>query len=127
MALAPLVLQRSWIEDLHVTSRDFDDDADEPVLRLSKPVVLQNPEDPSKYHVRLRIKSTEPGRDVDVVVVGHFALLVGQDAANERMIEYNAPAILYGVARGIVGGITAFTELGRLDLPSVNLVKLIDE
>jgi hypothetical protein len=41
-----------------------------------------------------------------------------------RMSNVNGPTILYGIARGIVGGLTGFAAGGRYLLPSVNMVEL---
>lgn len=44
----------------------------------------------------------------------------------ERMINVNGPAILYGVARGVVGEATATGPRGKYVLPSINFIEMLE-
>ena len=125
--LAPLRLVQSWVEELHIgppRNPALDEGLE---VKLSRPQILQNPEDIAEYLVRLRIRVQEPDRVTEMVVAGRFRLEGDESAsASKRMVDYNAPAILFGIARGMVGTVTALTSLGRLELPSVNIAQLVD-
>ncbi|MPZ48263.1 MAG: hypothetical protein GEU75_02950 [Dehalococcoidia bacterium] len=56
---------------------------------------------------------------------GEFSFSDGmEETARARMADVNGPAILYGVARGIIGVVTGFSNEHRYLLPSVNIVYL---
>ena len=76
---------------------------------------------------RARVRVTEGNRQADVTVAGVFRMRVEQPSpADERLVEYNAPSILLGIIRGAVSTLTAPTAHGRIELPSVNLVAMVD-
>ena len=110
---------------MHVVSEKSD--AEHRGVKVSKPQVLQNPEDRADFFVRLRVRATQENCQVDVTVAGRFRLQ-GEEpsAAVLRMVEYNAPSILFGIVRGFVASVTALTEHGKIELPSVNLAELVE-
>lgn len=124
--LAALHLEGSWIDELHVYPTPEGSESPQGV-KVSKPQVLQNPDDEADYVVRLRVKITTEASTVDVTASGRFRLVASEPSpADLRMIEYNGPSILYGVIRGVVSTVTALSLHGRIDLPSVNLASLIE-
>lgn len=44
-----------------------------------------------------------------------------------RMVNLNGPAIIYGVARGIVASISGLSPTRRVILPSVNIVNIAEQ
>lgn len=77
--------------------------------------------------IRLRVRSQRSRSrkylyEIDVTVAGVFSFTqaIEDEGFQARLIQYNAPAMLYGVIRGIVGSLTAQTSHGRLELPSAN-------
>ncbi|MCX5905345.1 MAG: protein-export chaperone SecB [Proteobacteria bacterium] len=56
-----------------------------------------------------------------------FFTLVGDPDKNEKknLMHLNAPSILYGIVRGIIGHITSNTKLGKLIIPAVNFVEIL--
>ena len=68
------------------------------------------------------------GYSLDLRVLGFFSFLAGTDAHHvAHLIRLNAPAILYGVARGIAAQALALTPAGRVFLPSVNFVEIMKQ
>ncbi|MCO5202215.1 MAG: hypothetical protein M9925_10995 [Chloroflexi bacterium] len=77
--------------------------------------------------VRMRVHASDRDTAVDLTITGRFELTADADElATHRLVEYNAPAILYGLVRGIVGAVSSLSGRERIDLPSVNLARLID-
>lgn len=63
---------------------------------------------------------------VAVKLSGFFSFQEGTDEDTiQNMLGLNALAILYGVARGVVGQATASGIFGKCVLPSVNFVELV--
>ena len=130
---APLALHGFWVDEVHLLrtplERASDEEDAEVGVRASKPKVLVNPEDPSQYFVRLRVKATGAGQSVDVTASGLFRVAEGGQGPEEsnRLVQYNAPAILYGMVRGIVASLTGSSDSGRLDLPAINILQLADD
>jgi preprotein translocase subunit SecB len=57
-------------------------------------------------------------------IVGFFSFIEGTDEETmSKMIGLNCPAIIYGVARGIVAQATANFRHGKFVLPTVNFVE----
>ncbi|HQW51117.1 MAG TPA: hypothetical protein PL082_03585 [Tepidiformaceae bacterium] len=126
VGLAPLRLVGTWVEVLSLTSAEGDATSGIET-RVSSPDVLRNPGEPQDYFVRLRVWASDPETCVDLTIAGRFELASGEDDPEaQRMVEYNAPAILYGVARGIVAAVSAIAGRERLELPSIDLARLID-
>lgn len=45
----------------------------------------------------------------------------------QKTISYNAPSILYGIARGIISQITGNYNYGKFILPSINIIEILKE
>jgi preprotein translocase subunit SecB len=59
-------------------------------------------------------------------IAGYFSFQEGTDQDTmDKMIGFNGPAVLYGVARGIVSQMTANCRHGKFVLPTVNFVELL--
>jgi preprotein translocase subunit SecB len=64
--------------------------------------------------------------DFSLALVGSFEMSDVPDVdQGRRLISINAPAMLYGVARGVLVSATALSPSGVLLLPSVNLVEAL--
>jgi len=88
-----------------------------------------------RFEVRLTIilnqtdeQFTQSPYRLSLSVAGYFHF---QDDTDEetikKMIAPNGLAILYGIARGTVAHITGSSRFGKLVLPSVNFIDLIQE
>jgi preprotein translocase subunit SecB len=61
-------------------------------------------------------------------ITGYFSFEEGTEPDTiDKMIGFNGPAVLYGVARGIVSQITANCRNGKFVLPTVNFVELLQQ
>jgi len=59
-------------------------------------------------------------------IEGFFTLIGDPDEnVGKNLKHLNAPSILYGIARGIIGQITSNTRLGKLIIPPVNFVEIL--
>ena len=95
--------------------------------------VEDNSENPNAFSSELRVRivpqTVPPGAGkmlaFDIEVVGLFRI-DGECSAEmgERFRSQSAPAILYGVCRGICGMMTGVSTLGRNELPTLNLMRL---
>lgn len=71
--------------------------------------------DRARYHIYLDIS-------------GFFGFTDGTDEETiKKMIGLNGPAILYGIARGVVAQATANCRHGKLVLPAVNFVEAMQK
>jgi preprotein translocase subunit SecB len=65
------------------------------------------------------------GYSVELRISGYFSVHGEErDDLVYGMVNLNAPAILYGIARGIVAQFTAFAPAGPVMLPSVNFAQI---
>lgn len=61
-------------------------------------------------------------------ITGFFSFAEGTDEETvKKMIGLNGPAILYGVARGVVAQATANFRYGKFVLPTINFVETMRE
>jgi len=68
------------------------------------------------------------GYALNLRILGYFSFPAGtSDQHVAHLIRLNAPAILYGVARGIAAQALALTSVGRVFLPSVNFVEIMKQ
>jgi preprotein translocase subunit SecB len=123
-----LQLDDSWVNRLEFRAGagvNEDDEEDSSLPRLSWEI-KKSSEEPS-YLITLRIVSNTPRFHLLLDMSGTFSFLDNAaDETQQRMISINGPAILYGVARGIVAGISGLTPVRRQLLPSVNVVALVE-
>ncbi len=129
--LAPLSLERYWLEDFSYQG-DSLAKPDSVEVKISRPEVLRNESDPLHHLIRLRVRAIYPtGQAIDATIAGTFefdadeAAELGVDRVH-RMFRYSGPTILYGILRGIVAGLTAHSREGSCDLPAVNLAELME-
>lgn len=134
--LAPLTLRSYWLEELHVLggapgpSSELEESAESPTLEVkaSRPSILKNPDNPRQHFVRLRVRATRGQQTLDVTISGLFE--IEGDALNSESqttwVQFNAPSILYGLVRGIAATVSGASDSGRFDLPSINVVKLVE-
>lgn len=101
-------------EDALETSVGIKRKGKEPHFMIQMKVKLNNKKvdfDNARYYVYLEIS-------------GFFSFAEGTDEeAIRKMIGLNGPAILYGVARGVVAQATANCRYGKFVLPAMNFVK----
>jgi preprotein translocase subunit SecB len=120
------------LEDCWVTRLDFKvldsnvvvrDDASVPRLTWD----IRKSEDEDSYLVSLRVSDNSHGSHLLMDLQGTFTFLHDTPSETQaKMIGLNGPAILYGIARGIVGALTGFSSGRRRMLPSVNVVDLVE-
>ena len=126
-----LRLNHYWIESISLRSISNRREPNGNPSELSYSVAYSDPPEGvnGEHLVRLRLKTRRSARStaryaVDMTLVGVFSF--GEDKPDEevagRLLRYNGPAMLYGVARGIVSSLTALGSFGREDLPSANFV-----
>lgn len=128
---APLRLDGFWLEKLQVSFADGAIGELRPDVALSGSTeVLATPAD--DFLVRLTISSDTSEASIAVynfslTLAGNFAVAEGTpDEAKKRLIHLNGPAILYGVARGVLASITGISAHGPIHLPSVNFIDLLE-
>jgi hypothetical protein len=122
------------LEDCWITRLDFrteeggehaSDDGNEALPRVTWDVKRSSEDD--SYLVSLRVSNSTPTFHVLLDMQGTFSF---PEAVNPpvqaRMIEVNAPSILYGVARGVLGSVTGFSRVRRQLMPSLNLIKIAE-
>ena len=87
----------------------------------------QSTSESTQHLVRITVRTPRSTRyeqpfDVELTLLGQFSFSEppDQDSA-DMLLRFNAPAMLFGVARGIVSLLTSLTEAGRWNLPTVNL------
>lgn len=122
-----LRLLRYWIEEIHATG-PAPDMAPETLLtsdvtvRASKPELSRIAEG---FLVRMRVRATAPNIDIDVTISGAFTIADEPNAEGfPDLIKYNAPAVLYGLLRGVVGVVTENWGTGSVAIPSINILAL---
>ena len=129
---SPVRLEHFWIERFNIDLGDappnLNGDTSEPTTRYSVNV-FDNEEDPNLYRVQLRLRSERSSanpdyRHFDVLLSGVFSFPDGEFTMEERQpfLHLNAPAILYGVARGLIASVSGVGSLDSLQLPSANFV-----
>ena len=126
LPVAQLHLERFWVDSIRMqanTSDQVEPNSDIGSLEGVKNVLVN--EDGNSYLVTLIVESL-PLRDprpysFAISLAGTFSFAPGTDEhMRSILIEGNAPAILYGVARGAIASITGLGPHGPLFLPSVN-------
>jgi len=79
------------------------------------------------YTVTLRVADHSPRFHLLMDMQGVFRFGEGvSDQMQARMIEVNAPSILYGIARGVFSGLTGLSQVKRQLMPSLNLVEVAE-
>lgn len=69
----------------------------------------------------------QPGYDIELQIHGKFSLAKPGDKENMALLAANGPAILYGIARGIVSQSTGCGRLGSVVLGCVNFHELMKQ
>ena len=127
---APLDLRHFWIE--HLEYREGEEgpaELEEPALWISRPVVHETKTEDEIYRVTLRIRISQGDvRAIDLTIVGVFEIRAdddGNEGTPAKLVLYNGSAMLLGAARGIIESVTSLSGLGRLRVPSANILKLL--
>lgn len=130
MARSLLQLEDCWITRLEFRTADgpeepgeTEDDERSPRLAWE---VRKSPDEPS-YLVALKISDKTARLHLLLDVSGTFSFNANVPLDTQsRMVDINGPTILYGIARGIVGGLTGFSPGRRYLMPSVNVIALAE-
>lgn len=126
-------LEHFWIERFHIDLGDtppaFDEKLWEPATRYSVNI-FDNEQDPNLYRVQLRLRSERSsanpdGKHFDVLLSGVFSFPSNEVTIEDRQpfLQFNAPSILYGVARGLIASISGAGGVDALQLPSADFVR----
>lgn len=126
-----LQLDNYWLESISLRVNQHRGDASvtngEIPLRYYAERAEQSTDEPKQHLVRITVRTPRSTRyeqpfDVELTLLGQFSFSepLDDDSAN-ALLRFNAPAILFGVARGMVSLLTSLTEVGRWNLPTVNL------
>ena len=127
---SPVRLEHFWIERFSLDLGDtppLDDDLSEPSTRYSVSL-FEFDDDPDLYRVQLRLRSERRGRSpedrqFDVQLSGVFEFPPEFSPIDRQpFLEFNAPAILYGVARGLIASISGVGSLDALQIPSADFL-----
>lgn len=133
----PLDIEDYWIESLELRALDTYD-ADEPLVgSVGFGLRYVRIDEPNMWtlHMQLKVNTPPPAPEADddlnapyyvtLVIAGQFRFSADvPDDVKHRMLVTNAPAMLYGVARGLLGQATSSARHGRMVLPSMNFVEL---
>ena len=131
-----LRLEAHWLESLrYYANPEFDlvDRAREPRIRFSAECAPDP--DNGSYTIRIHVRSPRRrGGNVpytfEITLGGNFSLVGADDPVSEsdrRILRFNGPAILYGIARGLLCAATATAVYGPVSLPSGNLAAVLLE
>ncbi len=133
----PLDIEDYWIESLELRALDTYD-SDQPLVgsvAFGLRYVRVDEPDMWTLHMQLKVNTppSVPEADddlnapyyVNLVIAAQFRFAAQiPDDMKHRMLVTNAPAMLYGVARGLLGQATSSARHGRMVLPSMNFVEL---
>lgn len=95
------------------------------------PSVAQHKDDPLMFRVGLDLRTRSSARrntpyTIGLRIFGFFSFAASlTEEDRQRMLGTNALPILYGVARGIVGQVTAQGPSGKFILPTVNFLEIL--
>lgn len=117
----------AWVESLGFSVR-ADWEARSGEIGVDAEIDIRAGDGPNERYVGLGIFSNDDAEDgspydFTASLLGLFS--VGSEASAdeaERLFELNAPAQLYGIARGALASASGLSPFGPLLLPSVNLV-----
>lgn len=134
---APLRLDEFVVESLNVRIRpegpEGDADAEVPTPDVEVDILRAGDELQFMVPIEIRLNRHAAeflryGYGLDLRLLGFFSFEAELDAQQaNRLITLNAPSILYGVARGIVAQVLALTSAGRVVLPSINFVQIMQD
>lgn len=131
LPLAPLRLDHFWVEELRISASEAESDSSSLQLAGRSDFFVTS-DDSDGFLVRLSVSSGSKDTDTDyrfyIRIAGQFSVSADiPDDSKMGLIYLNAPAILYGVARGVIATVTGMSLHGPLHLPSVNFVELLEE
>ncbi len=130
----PLDIQRYHVEELVFRAlREYD-----PSYKTASAIdvdfdVQQDEVSTRDYRISMRIQLAANGYTaeenapytVDMTIIGYFTFTEGTtEDVSQKMIYINGPAILFGIARGIMGQATGASKHGQFVLPTVNFVEI---
>jgi hypothetical protein len=123
-----LQLDDSWVRRLEF--RTGDAALHQPQAESSAPRVtwsVRRGDSDESYVLNMRILESSPALRVLLEMEGAFSFGPGVPHETQiRMVEVNGAAILYGVARGVVGSLSGMTPTGRYLLPPINIIDIVE-
>lgn len=132
MKLSPLQLSQYFITDLHFSAAATFDPAKEVEIRdehfTIEPSFKRAQENDLQWQVTLKLKQEAPSNtntpySFSVVIVGLFEVHPKfEKERTERMVQTNAPSVLYGIVREVVRDLTTRGPYSGLMLPSVSFL-----
>ena len=129
--LADIQLLSYWIDGLAIRDIQRVDDDNQPDAAVAPRVdweMLRRKDNEMEHLLRMRIRFGSPkaaGVSGSLELSGVFAATGERPPDNWHVLmAYNAPAILYGIARGVLASLTSQTQEGLYLLPAVNLVEI---
>jgi len=120
------------LDDCSVTRFEFQTEVTPKTLeshsrfpRVSWDLSKKPEEDTYLVHLKVLERTKEFRLTIELRGVFSFDEEVSEDT-QLRMANMNGPSILYGIARGLAGGITGLSTTRRYLLPSVNIVEIAE-
>lgn len=130
---ALLNIDQYFLENIHVRTNPAYKESDqglEAAIKASVEVRRRGPEPDFMISMSIEVNKekkvfmTSPYY-ILIRIVGYFSFVENTDETMiKKMIGLNGPAVLYGVARGVVAQVTANCRFGKFILPTVNFVEL---
>jgi len=133
--LAPLQLEFYGVDNVSVRSNpafSFDEAGEgKPCPRIE--LAIQDMEEPNEFMVSLEVHIEEGGQPetspeavpyfIDVELMGVFQIRGEvEEKIRSWLMGFNAPAILYGIARAEMAHLTEHSRFGVFVLPSVDFI-----
>ena len=127
MRLSPLQLDKHFFTKVNIEASQQEESS--PNIEFGSRVMInQHIENERNFLVKLNLFSNDeeeenPNYTFNVEVVGVFT--INDDYPSEKiqkLVEINAPAVLFGAAREMISNITSRGPLASFDLPTVAFI-----
>lgn len=130
----PLKIDQYFVDEIHIKAnpeyREPKKDALEAILTASMSIKRRGKLPEFMITIELEVNKSKADFKVNpyyifLKITGFFSFTKGADEQTiEKMIPLNGPAILHGIARGIVAQATANSLYDKFILPTVNFVEI---
>lgn len=134
MATPDLTLDDYWVTKLAIEGRAPQDAVSDQTQASGRmPSIgwtLFWSEENDAYLVEMKVRFGNPrvGTSGSIELAGVFSSAVSrEDHELHVLLEYNAPAMLFGVARGLIGATSATLLTGKYVLPTANFIDLVEK
>jgi len=130
MLNSPLQLETYWITNIQYKMDPGANPENRPELG-SDIKIWKNEEDPSWWCVLLKLsfksKPKKPSTfSGSFEIVGYFQVVEDYSFEPQTLVEFNGPAVLYGIIRDHISNLTSNSPHGRIVLPTVMFGKKQD-